>query len=113
MTSLDEQNAMVDDTRRIDLVLQGLRKAEQHIAAIHLAAGERGCPARRPRQLRPQYSLRVDDVRLPFKSGCAPLPAAFAMQIKDKYKFSSDNADPYQTVKGWLLYYLSLTRGMD
>jgi regulator of sirC expression with transglutaminase-like and TPR domain len=39
--------------------------------------------------------------------------AAFAMQIKDKYKFSSDNADPYQTVKGWLLYYLSLTRGMD
>ena len=38
---------------------------------------------------------------------------AFAMQIKDKYKFSSDNADPYQTVKGWLLHYLSLTRGMD
>ena len=28
---------------------------------------------------------------------------AFAMQIKDKYKFSSDNADPYQTVKSWLL----------
>ena len=27
--------------------------------------------------------------------------AAFAMQIKDKYKFSSDRADPYQIVKGW------------
>jgi hypothetical protein len=39
--------------------------------------------------------------------------AAFAMQIKDKYKFSSDTADPYQTVKGWLLSYLSLTRGSD
>jgi|ERR1700681_1132640 len=25
---------------------------------------------------------------------------AFAMQIKDKYKFSSDTADPYQTVRG-------------
>jgi hypothetical protein len=36
--------------------------------------------------------------------------AAFAMQIKDKYKFSSDRADPYQTVMGWLLSYLSLTR---
>jgi hypothetical protein len=35
--------------------------------------------------------------------------AAFAMQIKDKYKFSSDRADPYQIVKGWLLC-LSLTR---
>jgi hypothetical protein len=39
--------------------------------------------------------------------------AAFAMQVKDKYKFSSENADPYQTVKGWLLCYLSLTRGME
>jgi hypothetical protein len=39
--------------------------------------------------------------------------AAFAMQIKDKYKLSSDSADPYQTVKGWLLCYLSLTRGME
>jgi hypothetical protein len=39
--------------------------------------------------------------------------AAFAMQIKDKYKFSSDRADPYQIVKGWLLCYLSLTRGME
>jgi hypothetical protein len=39
--------------------------------------------------------------------------AQFAMQIKDKYKFSSDRADPYQIVKGWLLCYLSLTRGMD
>ena len=39
--------------------------------------------------------------------------ATFAMRIKDKYKFSSDNADPYQTVKGWLLCYLSLTRGME
>ena len=39
--------------------------------------------------------------------------AAFAMQIKDKYKFSSDSADPYQTVKDWLLCYLSLTRGME
>ena len=37
---------------------------------------------------------------------------AFAMQIKDKYKFSSDSADPYQTVRGWLLSYLSLTRGL-
>jgi hypothetical protein len=37
---------------------------------------------------------------------------AFAMQIKDKYKFSSDSADPYQTVRGWLLNYLSLTRGL-
>jgi Bacterial RNA polymerase, alpha chain C terminal domain len=36
---------------------------------------------------------------------------AFAMQIKDKYKFSNDSADPYQTVKGWLLSYLSLARG--
>ena len=41
----DEPNAMVDDTRRFDLVLHGFRKAEQHIAAIHLTAGERGCPA--------------------------------------------------------------------
>jgi hypothetical protein len=39
--------------------------------------------------------------------------AAFAMQIKDKYKFSSDNGDPYQTVMGWLLCYLSLTRRME
>ena len=39
--------------------------------------------------------------------------AAFALQIKDKYKFSSDSADSYQTVKGWLLCYLSLTRGME
>ena len=38
--------------------------------------------------------------------------AAFAMQIKGKYKFSSDDVDPYQTVKGWLLNYLSLTRGL-
>ena len=37
--------------------------------------------------------------------------ALFAMQIKDKYKFSNDSADPYQTVRGWLLSYLSLTRG--
>jgi hypothetical protein len=37
---------------------------------------------------------------------------AFAMQIKDKYKFSSDSADPYQTVRGWLLSYLSLMRGL-
>jgi hypothetical protein len=37
---------------------------------------------------------------------------AFAMQIKDKYKFSSDSADPYRTVRGWLLNYLSLTRGL-
>ena len=36
---------------------------------------------------------------------------AFATQIKDKYKFSNDGADPYQTVRGWLLSYLSLTRG--
>ena len=35
------------------------------------------------------------------------------MQIKDKYKFSSDTADPYQTVKGWLLTYLSSTRGLE
>ena len=35
---------MVDDTHRIDLVLQGFREAEQHIATIHLAAGKRGCP---------------------------------------------------------------------
>ncbi len=39
--------------------------------------------------------------------------AAFAMQIKDKYNFSSDSADPYQTVRGWLLCYLSLTRGLE
>jgi hypothetical protein len=37
---------------------------------------------------------------------------AFAMQIKDKYKFSNDSADPYQTVRSWLLSYLSLTRGL-
>ncbi len=34
--------------------------------------------------------------------------AAFAMQIKDKYKFSSDSADHYQTIKDWLLRYLSI-----
>jgi hypothetical protein len=34
------------------------------------------------------------------------------MQIKDKYKFSNDSADPYQTVRGWLLSYLSLMRGL-
>jgi hypothetical protein len=39
--------------------------------------------------------------------------AAFAMQIKDKYKFSSDSADHYQTVKDWLLRYLSITRGLE
>jgi hypothetical protein len=39
--------------------------------------------------------------------------AAFAMQIKDKYKFSSDSADPYQTVKDWLLRYLAITRGLE
>ena len=39
--------------------------------------------------------------------------AAFAMQIKDKYKFSSDSADRYQTVKDWLLHYLSITRGLE
>src|SRR6267142_3038441 len=39
---------------------------------------------------------------------------AFAMQIKDKdkYKFSNDSANPYQTVRGRLLSYLSLTRGL-
>jgi hypothetical protein len=39
--------------------------------------------------------------------------AAFAMQIKDKYRFSSESADSFQTVKGWLLCYLSLTRGLE
>jgi hypothetical protein len=39
--------------------------------------------------------------------------AAFAMQIKDKYKFSSDSADHYKTVKDWLLHYLSITRGVE
>jgi hypothetical protein len=39
--------------------------------------------------------------------------AAFAMQIKDKYKFSSDSADHYKTVKDWLLHYLSITRGAE
>ena len=39
--------------------------------------------------------------------------AAFAMQVKDKYKFSSENADAYHTVKAWLLNYLLLTRGLD
>ena len=39
--------------------------------------------------------------------------ALFAMQIKDKYKFSSENADPYQTVKGWLLTYRSPMRGLE
>jgi hypothetical protein len=34
----------------------------------------------------------------------------FARQIKDKYKFSSESADPFQTVKGWLLGYRSLSR---
>jgi hypothetical protein len=33
--------------------------------------------------------------------------------VKDKYKFSSESADPYQTVKGWLLSYRSLTRGLE
>jgi hypothetical protein len=36
--------------------------------------------------------------------------AAFAMQIKDKYKFSSGSTDPYQTVKDWLLHYPSIMR---
>ena len=46
---LDDQNAMVDDdTCCIGLMLQGFRKAEQHVAAIHLAAVERGCPASDP-----------------------------------------------------------------
>ena len=35
--------------------------------------------------------------------------AAFAMQIKDKYKFSSGSTDPYQAVKDWLLHYLSIS----
>jgi RNA polymerase alpha subunit len=39
--------------------------------------------------------------------------AAFAMQIKDKYKFSSGSTDPYQTVKDWLLHYLSITRRLE
>jgi hypothetical protein len=39
--------------------------------------------------------------------------AAFAMQIKDKYKFSSGSTDPYQNVKDWLLHYLSITRGLE
>ena len=36
---------------------------------------------------------------------------AFAMQIKDKYRFSSDRANQYQTIRGWLLSYQVLTRG--
>jgi RNA polymerase alpha subunit len=39
--------------------------------------------------------------------------ASFAMQIKDKYKFSSGTTDPYQTVKDWLLHYLSITRRLE
>jgi hypothetical protein len=39
--------------------------------------------------------------------------AAFAMQIKDKYKFSSGSTDRYQTVKDWLLHYLSITRRLE
>ena len=35
---------MVDDTCGIVLILQGIRKAKQDIAAIRLAAGEGGCP---------------------------------------------------------------------
>ena len=38
---------------------------------------------------------------------------AFAMQIKDKYKFRCGSADPYQTIKGWVQRHLSLTRGLD
>jgi hypothetical protein len=38
--------------------------------------------------------------------------ALFAVQIKDKYKFSSESADPFQTVKDWLLSYRSLMRGL-
>jgi hypothetical protein len=37
----------------------------------------------------------------------------FAMQIKDKYKFSSESANPLQTVEGRLLSYRSLTRGVS
>jgi len=37
--------------------------------------------------------------------------AAFAMQIKDKYKFSSGSTDPYQTVKDWLLHSYRLRAG--
>jgi hypothetical protein len=39
---------MVDDTHRIDLVLQGFREAEQHIATIHLAAGNGLSPMLHP-----------------------------------------------------------------
>ncbi|MEH2506836.1 hypothetical protein V1290_005647 [Bradyrhizobium sp. AZCC 1578] len=31
----------------------------------------------------------------------------------DKYKFSSGSTDPYQTVRGWLLHYLSITRRLE
>lgn len=39
--------------------------------------------------------------------------AAFAMLIKDKYKFRGGTADPYQTIAAWLRRDLSLTRGLD
>jgi hypothetical protein len=39
--------------------------------------------------------------------------AAFAMQIKDNSKFSRTALTPNQAVKGWLLCYLSLTRGIE
>ena len=42
---LDEPDSAVDDASRRDLVLCGFGKAEQDIAAIHLAAVEKGCPA--------------------------------------------------------------------
>ena len=39
-----DPNAMVDGSRRVNLVLHEFRKAKQHDAAVRLAAGERGCP---------------------------------------------------------------------
>jgi hypothetical protein len=39
--------------------------------------------------------------------------SAFAMLIKDKYKFRGGTADPYQTINAWLCRDMSLTRGLD
>jgi regulator of sirC expression with transglutaminase-like and TPR domain len=38
--------------------------------------------------------------------------ARFAMTVAHKYKFQSDTADPYQTIRAWLLRDMSLRRGL-
>src|SRR6202051_4181558 len=48
-----------------------------------------------------------------FASEGAETNGRTSRSVRDKYKFSSDSADRYQTVKDWLLRYLSITRGLE